>query len=51
MASLLFGVQPTDPLTFVATTGLLLGVVLIACLIPAGRATRIAPAHVLRAER
>jgi hypothetical protein len=51
MAGLLFGVAPRDPLTFVGTTVLLLAVVAGACLIPAGRATRIAPASALRAER
>lgn len=51
IASLLFGVQPTDPLTLAGTTTLLLAVVLAACLIPAARAVRIPPASALRAER
>jgi putative ABC transport system permease protein len=34
MASLLFGVQPTDPLTFVAVPMLLIGVALAACCAP-----------------
>jgi hypothetical protein len=51
MSSLLFGVAPTDPLTFAAMTALLLLIVVSACLVPAGRATRIPPASALRAER
>jgi len=51
MESLLFGIQPVDTLTFAATTALLLGVVVLACLIPALRATRFPPALALRAEQ
>jgi putative ABC transport system permease protein len=51
MQSLLFGVQPVDTLTFVGTTALLLAVVILACLVPAVRATRIPPALALRSER
>jgi len=50
MSSLLFGVKAADPLTFV-TVPLLLGLVaLLACLIPARRATRIDPLVALRYE-
>jgi predicted permease len=50
MSSLLFGVKPTDPLTFALVLALLLFVVLSACLVPAGRAMRIDPMTALRAE-
>jgi predicted permease len=50
IAGLLFGVQPHDPLTFAGVTTLLLGVVILACVVPAGRASRIPPAAALRGE-
>jgi putative ABC transport system permease protein len=48
MTGLLFGVEPTDPFTFVAVSLLLLGVAAVACLIPARRATEIHPMVALR---
>jgi putative ABC transport system permease protein len=50
MQKLLFEVSPTDPLTFVAITLLLLVVSLLACWIPARRATRVDPLVALRVE-
>lgn len=50
IAGLLFGVQPHDPVTFAGVTMLLLGIVIVACIVPAGRATRIPPASALRGE-
>jgi predicted permease len=48
MASLLFGVSPADPLTFVAVPTSLAIVALLACWIPARRAVRIPPVDALR---
>ena len=46
----LFNVTPTDPVTLVGASAVLLGVVLIATLVPAHRATRIDPLEALRTE-
>jgi ABC-type antimicrobial peptide transport system permease subunit len=47
---LLYGVQPADPLTFTVVPIVLVGVALLASLIPALRATRVDPAVAMRAE-
>ncbi len=50
LSSLLFGVGPTDSLTFVSTPLLLALVALLACYIPAWRATAVDPLTALRSE-
>jgi putative ABC transport system permease protein len=50
LASLLYGVRPTDHLTYAATAALLTAIALLASLVPARRAARVNPTDLLRAE-
>ena len=50
LATLLFGVTTKDPATFIVIAVLLSSVAMVACYVPAWRATRVEPLEALRCE-
>jgi ABC-type lipoprotein release transport system permease subunit len=50
LLGLLYGVEPTDPRVLAAVTALLATASVLACLVPAVRATRVNPVDTLRSE-
>ena len=50
MSSMLYGIRATDPITFVIVAFAVIGMALLACFIPARRATKVDPIMALRYE-
>jgi ABC-type antimicrobial peptide transport system permease subunit len=50
IATMLFGLSPNDPLTYALVAVLLITVAIIACFLPARRASKVEPMNALRSE-
>ena len=50
MSSLLFGIEPMDPVAYIAAIGVIFGAAALASYVPARRAATIDPIETLRAE-
>jgi len=50
MSSMLFGVKPSDVVTFASVAGILCAIALLACYVPARRAAKLDPMQALRSE-